>query len=105
MLELTKKVQKMPGLAYDALNNAVKGRLKLNFELTGYEEILKSLGDTARSIVLALFACVLFIGSAILSTADIQPMTPDGPPLIATVGMIFSIALAIYTVKHMSKKK
>jgi len=105
VLELTKKVQKMPGLAYDALNNAVKGRLKLNFELTGYEEILKSLGDTARSIVLALFACVLFIGSAILSTADIQPKTPDGQPLIATVGMIFSIALAIYTVKHMSKKK
>ena len=105
VLELTKKVQKMPGLAYDALNNAVKGRLKLNFELTGYEEILKSLGDTARSIVLALFACVLFIGSAILSTADIQPKTPDGQPLIAAAGMIFSIALAIYTVKHMSKKK
>ncbi|MBR2797883.1 MAG: hypothetical protein IKE17_09100 [Clostridia bacterium] len=105
VLELTKKVQKMPGLAYDALNNAVKGRLKLNFELTGYEEILKSLGDTARSVVLALFACVLFIGSAILSTADIQPKTPDGQPLIAGVGMIFSIALAIYTVKHMSKKK
>ena len=105
VLELGKKVQKMPGLAYDALNNAVKGRLKLNFELTGYEEILKSLGDTAKSIVLALFACVLFIGSAILSTADIQPKTPDGQPLIAAGGLVFSAALAIYTVKHMSKKK
>ncbi len=105
VLELGKKVQKMPGLAYDALNNAVKGRLKLNFELTGYEEILKSLGDTAKSIVLALFASVLFIGSAILSTADINPKTPDGQPLVAAAGMVFSIALAIYTVKHMSKKK
>ena len=105
VLELGKKVQKMPGLAYDALNNAVKGRLKLNFELTGYEEILKSLGDTAKSVVMALFACVLFVGSAILSTADIQPKTPDGQPLIAAGGLVFSIALAIYTVKHMSKKK
>ena len=105
VLELGKKVQKMPGLAYDALNNAVKGRLKLNFELTGYEEILKSLGDTAKSIVLALFACVLFLGSAILSTADINPKTPDGQPLVAAAGLVFSIALAIYTVKHMSKKK
>ncbi len=104
VLELGKKVQKMPGLAYDALNNAVKGRLKLNFELTGYEEILKSLGDTAKSIVLALFACVLFIGSAILSTADINPKTPDGQPLVAAAGLVFSVALAIYTVKRMSKK-
>ncbi len=105
VLELGKKVQKMPGLAYDALNNAVKGRLKLNFELTGYEEILKSLGETAKNIVLALFACVLFMGSAILSTADIQPKTPDGQPLVAAAGLVFSIALAIYTVKQMSKKK
>ena len=104
VLELSKKVQRMPGLAYDALNNAVKGRLKLNFELTGYEDILKSLQDTAKSVVLALFACVLFIGSAILSTADIQPKTPDGQPLVAAAGLVFSIALAIYTVKHMSKK-
>ena len=95
----------MPGLAYDVLNNAVRGRMKLNFELTGYDEILKSLNETARSIVLALFACVLFIGSAILSTADIYPKTPDGQPLVAAAGLIFSVALAIYTVKHMSKKK
>ena len=105
VLELTKKMQRMPGMAYDALNNAVKGRLKLNFELTGYEEILKSLGDTAKSVVLALFACVLFVGSAILSTADIQPKTPGGQPLVAAGGLVFSIALAIYTVRHMSKKK
>ena len=104
VLELGKKVQKMPGLAYDALNNAVKGRLKLNFELTGYEEILKSLGETAKNIVLALFACVLFMGSAILSTADIYPKTPDGQPLVAAAGLIFSVALAIYTVKRMTKK-
>ena len=104
VLELTKKMQRMPGMAYDALNNAVKGRLKLNFELTGYDEILKSLGETARNIVMALFACVLFIGSAILSTADINPKTSDGQPLVAAAGMIFSVALAIYTIRRMSKK-
>ena len=104
VLELGKKVSRMPGMAYDALNNAVKGRLKINFELTGYENILKSLNETTKNIVLALFACVLFIGSCLLSGADIQPKTPDGQPVVAAVGMIFSIALAIYTVKHMSKK-
>ncbi len=56
-------------------------------------------------MVLALFACVLFIGSSILSSVDIEPKTPSGQPLIAAVGLIFSIALAIYTVRRMSKKK
>ena len=56
-------------------------------------------------MVLALFACVLLIASAILSMADIQPKTPDGQPLIAAAGMVFAIALGIYTVRHMTKKK
>jgi len=54
--------------------------------------------------ILALFACVLFFGSCILTTADIQPKTPDGQPLVAAAGMIFAIALGIYTVRRMSKK-
>ena len=59
---------------------------------------------TVKNIILALFACVLFFGSCILTTADIQPKTPDGQPLVAAAGMIFAIALGIYTVRRMSKK-
>ena len=105
VLELGKKVSKMPGLAYDALHNAVKGRLKLNFALTGYEDMLNSLSKTVKDFVLALFACVLFFGSCILTTADIEPKTPGGQPLIAAVGIVFSIALGIYTIKRMSHRK
>ena len=105
VLELGKKVSRMPGLAYDALNNAVRGRLKLNFELTGYEDMLDKLSGMAINIVLALFACVLFFGSCILSTADIQPKTPNGQPLISAAGIVFSIALGIYTIRKMSKRK
>jgi len=105
VLDLGKKASRMPSMAYDAMNNLVKGRTKVNFELTGYEEILKSLNDTVKNIVLALFSCVVFIGSCILSTADIQPKTPDGQPLVAAAGLIFSVALAIYTVKQMTQKK
>ena len=104
VLELTKKMQRMPGMAYDALNNAVKGRLKLNFELTGYEEILKSLGDTAKSVVLALFACVLFVGSAILSTADIQPKTPGGQPLVAAAGRVLHRPGNLYHQTHVKEE-
>ena len=95
----------MPELAYDALNGAVKGRLKMNLELISYEQILDKLNETTKNIILAVFACVLFIGSCVLSSTDLKPQTPDGQPLIAAVGMVFSIALGIYSIKRMSKKK
>ena len=104
-LEIGRKVSKMPELAYDVLNNVVKGRTKINFELTGYEEFLTGINLTVKNIVLALFACVLFIGSCLLSSADINPKTPDGQPLIAIAGIVFSIALAIYTIRRMGNKK
>ena len=51
------------------------------------------------------FACILFLGSCILCTTDIHPQAANGMPLVAAAGMIFSIALAIYTVRKMTKKK
>lgn len=100
-----KKVARIPVLASDALNNAVKGRMKLNLDLAGFEDVVKQLNVTTKNVVLALFACVLFFGSCVLCTTDISPKTPNGLPLIAAVGLVFSIALAIYTVLRMSKKK
>jgi ubiquinone biosynthesis protein len=104
-LDLGKKAVKLPSLAYDMMSNMVKGRMKMNFELTGYEEIMNNVSEYIRNIVLALFSCVLFIGSCILSSVDLSPKTGQGQPLIATVGMLFSIALGIYTVKRIMKKK
>ena len=104
-LEIGKKTVKLPVLASDALNSMVKGRMKMNMELTGYEEILRKTENTVFNVVLAFFACVLFFGSCILTTADISPKTSGGVPLIAAVGIVFSIALAIFTVRKMLKKK
>ena len=104
-LDIGKKVSRMPSLAYDALNNMVKGRTKISFELTGYEDVLKSLNTTVKNIVFALFSCVLLIGSCILSSVDMQPKTPTGQPVVAAVGMVISVALGIYTIKRISKKK
>ena len=105
VLGVGKKVAKMPELAYDALNGLVKGRTKMNLELMGYEEIFSRINETTKNIILAVFACVLFIGSCVLSSTDLKPKTPNGEPLLAAVGIVFSIALGIYTIKRMSKKK
>ena len=104
-LSLGKKTAKIPVLAADALKNLVKGRMKINLELTGYDAFLQGLNETIRNIVLAFFSCVLFFGSSIICLADIEPKTAFGMPLIAFIGFILSIGLGIYTVKKMSPKK
>ena len=104
-LDIGKKAVRLPLLASDALNSMIKGRLKMNMELTGYEEILQKAEKTVFNVVLAVFACALFFGSCILAIADIQPRTHGGVPLISTVGIVFSIALAIFTLRRMLKKK
>jgi ubiquinone biosynthesis protein len=104
-LELGKKTIRLPKLAADALNSIVKGRMKINLELTGYEELVDRAGACVKNIILAVFACVLFLGSCLLCTTDIQPQTEQGIPFIAAAGLIFSVSLGIYSVKHMTKKK
>ena len=103
IMSVGKKASRIPSLASDALNSVLKGRTKINFELTGYEELLGRLTDTVKFCILALFSCVMFFGSCILCLTDMKPATTNGVPLMAVVGFIFSIALAIYTVKRISQ--
>ena len=105
VLEIGKKAARIPALASDLLKSAARGRMKMNLELTGYEELLNKGSDTVKNIVLALFACVLFIGSSILCLTDISPKAPGGVPTLAAIGLIISVSLAIYAVRSISKKK
>lgn len=73
----------------------VKGKTKVRFELSGYEEPLNRIFHFLRYTVLTLVALVLFIGSCILCTTDFKPILPNGVPLLAVAGIVFSIALAI----------
>ena len=105
MLEIGKKTAKIPVLASDLLKSAARGRMKMNMELTGYEELLVKGADMIRNIVLAFFACVMFIGSCFLCTADLTPKAPGGVPVLAAIGLVFSISLGIYAVKNISQGK
>lgn len=103
-LSLGKKAAKIPALAADALKDIVKGNMKINLELTGYDYLMKSLGDMVRNIVLAIFACVIFFGSCVLCMSDVGPKLEGDMPLLSVAGFLFSIALGIYAVKKMSKQ-
>ena len=104
VLEISKKAARIPALTSDLLKSAARGRMKINLELTGYEELLNKGSDTVKTIMMALFACVLFIGSSLMCLADISPKAPGGVPVLAAIGLVLSVALAIFAVRNMSKK-
>lgn len=105
VLKFSKKTSQIPTLTSDALNSVVKGRLKVTTEVTTLQEVSNRAIDTIKYVVMALLAGMLFLGSSFLASADISPKAPGGMPLLAAVGLIFSIALAIYAVINLTKKK
>ena len=108
-----KKVIQLPMLASDALNNLVKGQLKANMELTGYEDLVDRGGKLMTNLILMLLACFSFLGSSIMilgacimSANNVAPTgNLSAVPLIGIIGILMSIALAIFTVKRINKKK
>ena len=105
LLGVGNKVAKIPGFLADTLSALAKGKAKINMELTGIDEPLERIGVYIKYVVLAFVACILFIGSCILATVDLEPKTDNGMPLIAMTGILFSIALAIYSVGKLTKKE
>ncbi|MBQ3786152.1 MAG: hypothetical protein II799_02655 [Lachnospiraceae bacterium] len=101
LIEAGKRAAKIPNLLSQTLSDLVKGRMKFNMEVTGIDEPLHNLSVFVKYIVLAVFSCVLFIGSCILCLVDMQPKTPNGIPLVAEAGLVFSIALAIFSIRKM----
>ena len=93
---------KLPGLAYEALRNLVKGRLKVSIEPTGNEKTLQMLINVIVNVLMAVFASVLFNGSCQLCTAMIPPVV-NGVPLFSIAGFSVSIALAIYSIQKLIK--
>ena len=112
VLAMGRKAIKIPVLASDALNTFVKGRSKFTLELTGYDVLLKKGSKTLKNLVLAVFACILFLGScmlfigaSILQLAGVEPENLNGMPLFAGLGLVTSIGLGIYVIKKLSKTK
>lgn len=93
----------MPGALITLLRNLSKGRMKVGIELTGYDELVVRVQDTVKNVVLSFFSCIIFIGSCIVCTTDIEPKL-ETIPFIALLGFVFSTALGIYSVIRLSKK-
>ena len=105
LIDVGGKTVKLPALIADSLALLNRGKLKVNASRTEIDEPLERIGDFLRYVILAVFACVLFIGSCILCMTSLKPVVAGGVPLVALVGILFSVALAIYSVKKLFNKK
>ena len=78
--------------------------MKVNMQVTGLDEPLEKLKDFTKYVILVLIACVLFIGCCILYKADGGDSASGEIRIFAIIGMLFSIALAVFSVKKLWKK-
>ena len=105
VLDVSKKVSRIPQMIADTLSDIMKGRLKINLELTGYEELLRELDKKINDLILVIVGCVLFSGGCRLAQTEIRPLTPGGMPLIAAVMLMIGISLIIFALKKVFKRK
>ncbi len=104
MVNVGKKATKLPALMVELISNLARGKMKINMELTGIDEPLDRIARFVQYIVLIVIACVLFLGSCMLAMVDIEPKTANGMPLLSVIGIVFSIALTIFSVGKMYRK-
>ena len=105
VLDTGKKVSRIPQLIADALSDIMKGRIKINLELTGYQELADGLNEKVNDVILIIVACVLFSGGCKLASTQIRPLTPNGMPLIAVFLLVVSLSLMIFALKRIFRKK
>jgi ubiquinone biosynthesis protein len=105
VLDVGKKVSRIPQLIADTLSDIMKGRLKVNLELTGYEDLINELNNKINDLILVIVGCVLFSGGCRLCQTQIKPMTPNGMPLIAAIILVLGISLILFAIKRIFRKK
>ena len=105
VLDVGKNVSRIPQLIADTLSDIMKGRLKVNLELTGYEELISELGAKINDIILVIIGCVLFSGGCRLCSTQIRPILPNGMPLIAVIVLMIGSSMLLFALKRIFRKK
>ncbi len=105
LLDVSSKVSRIPQLIADTLSDIMKGRLKINLEMTGYEDLVGEVTGKIDDLILVIVACVLFSGGCKLAGTQIQPLTPSGMPLIALIILLAGISMLIFALRRIFTKK
>jgi ubiquinone biosynthesis protein len=105
IIDVRQKVSKIPQLVADTLSDIMKGRLKINMELTGYSDLVDELNNKIDDVIFIIVACVLFSGGCRLCSTSISPILPNGMPLIAGALLLSGLSMLIFALRRILKKK
>jgi len=87
--ELIRLLKEIPGEISAILQQAKKGRIKIEFEHMGLEPMLSTLDRTSNRIAFAIVLASLVIGSSLIVLSDIPPKWHE-IPIIGLVGFIIA---------------
>lgn len=87
--ELIRLLKEIPGEINTILQQAKKGRIKIEFEHMGLEPMLSTLDRTSNRIAFAIVLASLVIGSSLIVLSDIPPKWHE-IPIIGLVGFIIA---------------
>lgn len=96
----TDKMLSIPALLSDLLNITKNGQTRLNIDITESDRLLDSFRRSFDHLVLALLACGIFIGSALLCLSD-QPHTLWGLPVISVIGFFLCLIFVLWLIIQM----
>lgn len=104
LYESAHKAVDIPAQFSDLLRMGIKGQTKLNLEWIGSVQPLAKIDSMVNRIVKCILAAAFWIGSSLLSSADIQPKV-WGIPLIALFGFVAALFFLIWLLWDMKRKK
>ena len=100
----SKSAQLIPTDALMVMRWDVKQTL-LKSKATESNQLKEKLNAKIDDLILVIVACVLFSGGCKLCETQIQPITPNGMPLIAVVVLVAGVSLLVFALKRIFQKK
>ena len=94
----------IPAQISEFLKMCIKGRAKVNIELTNAEQPIHAMERLMNRVIFSILDAGLFIASAILCASDL-PKCFLGIPTLSAVGFFFSLALGFWILGVMVKNR
>ena len=104
-MNVGRKVTQLPQMLAEALTDIMRGRLKINLDVGGYDDLVEEIGNKINDVILVIIGCVLFSGGCRLASTQIQPVLPNGLPMLAVIVLVASCSMIIFALKRIFGKR
>lgn len=104
LLHSGRKSVELPGQLSDLIRRTLKGQTRLNVEIAGSTQPLRSLDAMVNRVVIALLDAAMLLGSCLLCTTAMQPRILD-IPLLGVAGFAGASVLGVWLIVQILRKR